>query len=67
MLLPDSIDLRICVPKDSRNTAWASFDGRHRIELRQGDCINVVMSRLPMPTICRVDQVIIIILCTLFF
>lgn len=28
MLLPDSMELRICVPYNSRSTAWASFDGR---------------------------------------
>ncbi|KAJ3112957.1 hypothetical protein HDU96_003958 [Phlyctochytrium bullatum] len=56
MLLPDSIELRIQVPRDSRSTAWASFDGRHRIELRQGDSIVVSLSRYPMPTVCDVDQ-----------
>ncbi|KAF9431658.1 hypothetical protein BGZ76_011859 [Entomortierella beljakovae] len=35
MLLPDSMELRICVPFDSRSTAWASFDGRGRVELRR--------------------------------
>uniref|UniRef100_U9UPM7 ATP-NAD kinase n=1 Tax=Rhizophagus irregularis (strain DAOM 181602 / DAOM 197198 / MUCL 43194) TaxID=747089 RepID=U9UPM7_RHIID len=35
MLLPDSMELRICVPYNSRSTAWASFDGRHRVELRR--------------------------------
>ncbi|KAF9576920.1 hypothetical protein EC968_000045 [Mortierella alpina] len=34
MLLPDSMELRICVPFDSRSTAWASFDGRGRVELK---------------------------------
>lgn len=35
MLLPDSMELRICVPYNSRSTAWASFDGRGRVELRR--------------------------------
>lgn len=35
MLLPDSVELRICVPFNSRSTAWASFDGRGRVELRR--------------------------------
>lgn len=35
MLLPDSMDLRIAVPYNSRSTAWASFDGRGRVELRR--------------------------------
>ncbi|KAJ3216608.1 hypothetical protein HDU67_009215 [Dinochytrium kinnereticum] len=56
MLLPDSIELRVQVPRDSRSTAWASFDGRHRIELRQGDAIVVSLGRWPVPTVCDVDQ-----------
>lgn len=35
MLLPDSLELRICVPYNSRSTAWASFDGRGRVELKR--------------------------------
>ncbi|KAF9115460.1 hypothetical protein BGX27_007713 [Mortierella sp. AM989] len=56
MLLPDSMELRICVPFDSRSTAWASFDGRGRVELRQGDHIKVTSSVYPLPTICSSTQ-----------
>src|SRR5258706_15175537 len=35
MLLPDTMELRICVPVNSRSTAWASFDGRGRVELKR--------------------------------
>lgn len=35
MLLPDSMELRICLPFNSRATAYASFDGRGRIELKR--------------------------------
>ncbi|KAJ3265234.1 hypothetical protein HDU76_012078, partial [Blyttiomyces sp. JEL0837] len=56
MLLPDGIELKVQVPRDSRATAWASFDGRHRTELKQGDFITITMSRFPMPTICAEDQ-----------
>ncbi|RUS26808.1 ATP-NAD kinase-like domain-containing protein [Jimgerdemannia flammicorona] len=52
MLLPNSMELRVCVPMGSRATAWASFDGRGRIELRQGDHIKITASRHPFPTIC---------------
>lgn len=34
----------------------AAFDGRHRIELLQGDYIAVSMSPYPMPTVCAEDQ-----------
>lgn len=56
MLLPDSVDLRIQLPKNSRNTAWAAFDGRNRIELSQGDCITISLSPYPVPTVCKRDQ-----------
>jgi NAD+ kinase len=36
MLLPDSMEVRVCVPFNSRSTAWASFDGRGRVELKRG-------------------------------
>ncbi|KAH8924277.1 ATP-NAD kinase [Atractiella rhizophila] len=56
MLLPDSMELRICVPYNSRSTAWASFDGRGRVELRQGDHIKVTASQFPFPTVCADKQ-----------
>jgi len=56
MLLPDSMELRICVPFNSRSTAWASFDGRGRVELKQGDHIKVTASKYPFPTVCADTQ-----------
>lgn len=56
MLLPDSMELRIAVPYNSRSTAWASFDGRGRVELKQGDHIKVTASRYPFPTVCAQNQ-----------
>ncbi|MCO5604673.1 hypothetical protein L7F22_058843 [Adiantum nelumboides] len=56
MLLPDSMELRIAVPYNSRSTAWASFDGRGRVELKQGDHIKVTASRYPFPTVCNENQ-----------
>ncbi|KAI9259245.1 ATP-NAD kinase-like domain-containing protein [Helicostylum pulchrum] len=55
-LVPDSMELRICVPFNSRNTAWVSFDGRGRVEIKQGDHIKVTASRYPFPTVCKEDQ-----------
>ncbi|KAJ2301093.1 hypothetical protein IWW54_006264 [Coemansia sp. RSA 2705] len=52
MLLPDSMVLRVVLPPDSRDTVWASFDGRHRIELRRGDHIQITASKYPLPTVC---------------
>ncbi|KAF8582056.1 ATP-NAD kinase [Ramaria rubella] len=51
MLLPDSVELQICVPYNSRSTAWVSFDGRGRVELKQDDHIKVTASKYPFPTV----------------
>ncbi|KAH9083592.1 ATP-NAD kinase [Lactarius deliciosus] len=56
MLLPDSMEVRVCVPFNSRSTAWVSFDGRGRVELKQGDHIKVTASKFPFPTVCADKQ-----------
>ncbi|WFD29648.1 NAD(+) kinase [Malassezia sp. CBS 17886] len=67
MLLPDSMELRIAVPHYSRSNAWASFDGRGRIEIGRayarateltagGDHIKVSASPYPFPTVTPEDQ-----------
>ena len=57
MLLPDSTELKIQVPINSRNTAWVSFDGRHRMELLQGDFVIVKRSKFTVPTVSYNDLV----------
>lgn len=56
LLVPDSMVLRVAVPYDSRSTAWASFDGRNRVELKQGDYVRISASRFPFPTCLRGKQ-----------
>jgi NAD+ kinase len=51
MVLSDSLMLKVCIPKNSRSTAYASFDGKHRVELRRGDCVQVEAGRYPLPTV----------------
>ena len=51
MVLSDSLLLKVCIPKISRSTAYASFDGKGRIELRRGDCVQVEAGRYPFPTV----------------
>ncbi|OKL62894.1 hypothetical protein UA08_01748 [Talaromyces atroroseus] len=51
MVLSDTMLLRIAVPNLSRSTAYCSFDGKGRIELRQGDYVTVVASQYPFPTV----------------
>ncbi|KAI9369880.1 ATP-NAD kinase-like domain-containing protein [Aspergillus egyptiacus] len=51
MVLSDSLLLRIAVPSGSRSTAYCSFDGKGRVELRQGDYVTVEASQYPFPTV----------------
>lgn len=51
MLLNDSMLLRVSVPKNSRATAWCAFDGKGRIELKQGDHVTIAASQYPFPTV----------------
>lgn len=51
MVLSDTLLLRLVVPKNSRSTAYASFDGKGRIELRRGDEVHVEAGRYPFPTV----------------
>ena len=51
MVLSDTLCLRVCVPKASRSTAYASFDGKGRVELRRGDEVRVEAGRYPFPTV----------------
>ncbi|KAM7209158.1 ATP NAD kinase [Naviculisporaceae sp. PSN 640] len=51
IILPDTIVLRIGVPYDARTSSWASFDGRERIELKQGDYVTISASRYPFAAV----------------
>lgn len=39
------------MPRNSRSTAYASFDGKGRVELRRGDYVQVEAGRYPFPTV----------------
>ncbi|KPI43669.1 NAD(+) kinase [Cyphellophora attinorum] len=51
MVLSDTLSLRIAVPQKSRSSAYASFDGKGRIELKQGDYVTLEASQYPFPTV----------------
>lgn len=51
ILLPDGMTLKVRVSESSRSTAWASFDGKSRIELKKGDYVNILASAYPFPTV----------------
>ncbi|KAL0483106.1 NAD+ kinase [Acrasis kona] len=56
ILLPDSTILTLRVPDEARGTAWTSFDGKCRQELKKGDAIIVTTSVWPVPLITKVDE-----------
>jgi NAD+ kinase len=51
MLLNDSMALRVAVPRNSRATAYCAFDGKGRVELRQGDHVTIAASQYPFPSV----------------
>lgn len=51
ILLPDSMTLKIKVPMRARSHAWASFDGRERVELQKGYYVTISASQYPFPTV----------------
>lgn len=55
MVLSDTMLLRVCVPRNSRATAYCAFDGKGRIELRQGDYVTISASQYPFPTVSHAD------------
>ncbi|XP_042214580.1 NAD kinase-like isoform X3 [Homarus americanus] len=57
IVVPAGVELKIAVSRDSRNTAWVSFDGRKRQELFHGDSLRVTTSIYPVPSICAEDQI----------
>lgn len=57
IVVPAGVELKIAVSKNSRNTAWVSFDGRKRQELFYGDSLRVTTSIYPVPSICAEDQI----------
>jgi len=53
MILSDTLLLRVSIPRHSRATAYCSFDGKGRVELRQGDHVTIAASQYPFPTVVR--------------
>ncbi len=51
LVLPDSIVLRVGVPYDARQGAWAAFDGRERVRLGRGDYVSVRAGRWPFSNV----------------
>jgi NAD+ kinase len=50
-VLPSGVEMTVRVAANSRNSAWAAYDGRNRREIKQGDSVVVTTSPCPVPTI----------------
>ncbi|XP_028747219.1 NAD kinase isoform X1 [Peromyscus maniculatus bairdii] len=57
IVVPAGVELKIMLSPEARNTAWVSFDGRKRQEIRHGDSISITTSCYPLPSICVSDPV----------
>jgi NAD+ kinase len=55
MVLSDTMLLKVSIPRSSRATAYCAFDGKGRLELRQGDYVTITASQYPFPTVVRTD------------
>lgn len=55
IILPDSATLMIKVSDTARSTAFVSFDGTNRQELRKGDSVTIKTSSWPIPLIVTSD------------
>jgi NAD+ kinase len=53
MVLSDTMGLRVSIPRNSRATAYCAFDGKGRVELKQGDHVTITASQYPFPTVMR--------------
>ncbi|KAL6453037.1 UTR1 NAD(+) kinase [Candida maltosa Xu316] len=51
ILLPDGMNLKVKTPNSSRGTAWCSFDGKVRTELKKGYYVTIQASSFPFPTV----------------
>ncbi|KAL5714517.1 NAD(+) kinase [Ranunculus cassubicifolius] len=56
VILPDSAQLELKIPGDTRSNAWVSFDGKRRQQLSRGDSVRIHMSQHPLPTVNKSDQ-----------
>eukprot|EP00736_Rhodelphis_marinus_P007510 Rmarinus@m.3163 len=56
VVFPDYCELKVKVPENSRASAWASFDGKHRTELNCGEEIVIYTSEFPVPTVNKTNE-----------
>lgn len=52
IVIADSSYLKLLVPSTARTSAWISFDGQKRLELKQGDYLICRISAFPVTCFC---------------
>lgn len=52
IVIADSSFLKLEVPRTARTSAWISFDGQKRMELKQGDYLTCRISAFPVTCFC---------------
>jgi NAD+ kinase len=53
LILPETVEVKVTVPKDARASAWAAFDGHNATEINLGDSLLVKSSQFPVPMITQ--------------
>lgn len=56
LVLPNNVEIKICLNSESRNSAFCSIDGKHFGELKGNYILKIKVSDCPIPTICRHDE-----------
>ncbi|XP_064642606.1 NAD kinase-like isoform X2 [Lineus longissimus] len=57
IVIPAGVEIKVTLSESARNTAWVSYDGRNRQELKKGDCVRITTSLHPVPSISFQDQI----------
>ncbi|KAK3714902.1 hypothetical protein QZH41_010901 [Actinostola sp. cb2023] len=57
IILPAGVEIKVVVNDQSRQSAWASFDGRNRQELCKGDSVRLNTSIYPVPSVNSENQI----------
>eukprot|EP00112_Aurelia_sp_Birch-Aquarium-sp1_P015742 Seg3511.6 transcript_id=Seg3511.6/GoldUCD/mRNA.D3Y31 product="NAD kinase" protein_id=Seg3511.6/GoldUCD/D3Y31 len=56
IIVPAGVELKVKLSPNSRYTAWASFDGRSRVELTKSKFVRITTSVYPLPCISHADH-----------
>ncbi|XP_065891465.1 NAD kinase-like [Dysidea avara] len=57
VVVPSGVEISIRVSSQARNSAWASFDGRNRTEIKHGESVVITTATSPVPSINNTGHV----------